>query len=162
MTVPRPAYGPRWLLLVSLALNVALLAGIAWEYFDHDGPRHPRGHALHMATMTHPMPNPMRLRGSLPEDRRGIVDAVLDEHRARIRDSVRGVFQARARVHALMAADTIDRPALDRAFAELRERDAEAARTVQAMLTELAIRLTPEERRALARSIQHGPRHPRH
>lgn len=155
MTTSRLGRGLRWLLAASLALNVALLAGITWEQFDRDGPRHGwPGHHLRGGMM----PSPMRLRHSLPEERRAVVDAVLHEHHARIRESVGDVFDARARVHALMAAETLDRAALDRAFADLRGRDAEAARAVQAMLTELATELTPEERRALAESVHRRPR----
>jgi len=155
MTMSHLGRGLRWLLAASLALNVALLAGIAWEQFDRDGPRGGGpGHHLRGGMM----PSPMRLRHSLPEERRAVVDAVLHEHHARIRESIRGVLDARASVHTLMAAETIDRAALDRAFADLRERDAEAARAVQAMLTELATELTPEERRDLAESMHRHPR----
>ena len=160
MSASRLGTGLRWLLVASLALNAALLAGIAWEHFDRDGPR--RGRFAHHASGTM-MPNPMMLRGALPEERRAVVDEVLERHRGRIRETVRDVFDARADAHALMIAETVDPQALDRAFANLRERDAEAAQAVQAMLADLVSRLTPEERRALGdamhRSHRGGPRH---
>jgi hypothetical protein len=40
----------------------------------------------------------------------------------------------------------------------LRERDAAAATAVQAMLTDLATELTPEERRAIADAMHRHPR----
>lgn len=146
----------RWLLVGSLALNVALLAGLGWE---HLGPRPHHGPPRHHLR-TAMLPSPHMLRGAVPESRRATVDQVLQRHRRPIRESVRDVFEARARVHALLTAERIDPAALDRAFTTLRERDARAAGEVQAMLTELVQRLTPEERRALAEAMQ--PRHRLH
>ena len=155
---PRFDTALRWLLVASLALNVGLLSGIAWEHFDHDRDHEPRRVHVRMPRGTM-MPSPHLLRGVLSEERRAVVDGVLAEHRQSIGTSVRQVFQARAEVHDLMTAETIDRAALDQAFADLRARDAEAATAVQAMLTELVSELTPEERRALAEAVHH--RHPR-
>lgn len=151
----RPAL--RWLLVGSLALNAALLAGIAWQHVDH-GPR--RMHRVHVRAGM--MPSPQMLRAAVPESRRAVVDQVLQRHHEPIRESVRGVFQARAAIHGLLTAERIDPAALDRAFATLRERDAQAARAVQVMLTDLVSQLTPQERRALAETVQrrHHGRHP--
>ena len=156
MTTPRSGTWLRALLVASLAMNIAVLAGFAWRHFDgHDG--RPGGHRTHVMRGTM-MPSPRVLRQVLPEERRVVVDALLEEHRQAIRGSVREVFAARAAVHALMTAETIDRPALERAFADLRARDVEAATAVQAMLTELAVELTPEERRAVTAAMHRGPR----
>ena len=161
MTTPAtPARFGTWLrvlLVVSLALNVAVAAGFAWHHFNgHEGRRD--GHRM-LVVRGAMMPNPRVLRAVLSEERQAVVDAVLAEHRLAIRSNVREVFQARTAVHDLMTADTIDRAALDRAFADLRARDAEAATAVQAMLTDLVTELTPEERRALAEAVHR--RHPR-
>ena len=156
MTTPRVGTWLRVLLVASLALNVAFAAGFAWRHFDgHDG--RAGGHRPHAMRGTM-MPSPRVLRQVLPEERRVVVDALLEEHRQAIRGSVGDVFEARRRVHALMTADTIDRAALEAAFADLRARDAEAATVVQAMLTELAVELTPEERRAVTEAVHRGPR----
>ena len=152
---PRFDTALRWLLVASLALNVGLLSGIAWEHFDRDDP--PRHVKLRVARGAM-MPGPHMLHRTLPPERRAVVDAVHAAHQDRIHATVREVFAARARVHALMTAETLDRPALDRAFAELRDRDAEAAAAVQAMLTELAAELTPEERRKLGEAVHRQPR----
>lgn len=145
----------RWLLVASLALNVGILAGLGWAHFSDDGP-HQRHMRMARGTM---MPSPRLLRGVLPAERRAVADAVMAAHRAPIQEAVGRVFEARARVHALVTAETLDRPALDRAFADLRARDAEAAIAVQAMLTELVSELTPEERRALGEAVhRHHPR----
>ena len=146
----------RWLLVASLALNVGLLSGIAWEHFDRDDP--PR-HVKMRVTRGGMMPGPHLLHRTLPPERRAVVDAVHEKHQPRIHATVRRVFEARARVHTLMTAETLDRPALDQAFADLRARDAEAATAVQAMLTELVTELTPEERRAVGEAVHR--RHPR-
>ena len=158
MTTPRLGTWLRVLLVASLALNVAVAAGFAWHHFDRGHDRGRDGHRPHVMRGTM-MPSPRVLRQVLPEERRVVVDALLHEHRKAIRGSVRDVFAARRAVHELMTADTIDRPALERAFADLRARDAEAATAVQAMLTELATELTPAERRALADAVhRRGPR----
>jgi uncharacterized membrane protein len=153
---PRFDTALRWLLVASLALNVGLLSGIAWKYLDRDDPPQRK---LVRVTRGAMMPSPHLLRRALPEERRAVVDAVLAEHHDRIHASVGAVFEARTRVHALVTAETLDRPALDQAFADLRARDAEAAIAVQAMLTELVTELTPEERRALGEAVhRHHPR----
>ena len=155
MTTPRVGTWLRVLLVASLALNVAFAAGFAWRHFDgHDG--RSGGHRPHAMRGTM-MPSPRVLRQVLPEERRAVVDAVLEEHRQPIRANVREVYQARTAVHELMTAETIDRAALDQAFADLRARDTEAATAVQAMLTELATELTPAERRALAEAVHRRP-----
>ena len=155
MTPPRTGTWLRALLVASLALNIAVLAGFAWRHFDHGRTDHRLPHAMR-GTM---MPSPRILRDVLSEERREVVDAVLAGHRAGIRASVREVFAARAEVHALMTAEAIDRPALEAAFADLRARDAEAATAVQAMLTELVTELTPKERKAVAEAVhRHHPR----
>jgi uncharacterized membrane protein len=142
-------------LVASLALNVALLAAFAWQQFGHDGPRRgPPGHHMRGGVM----PSPRVLRSALPAERQAVVDAILEEHRAKIRGSVRDVFEARREVHAQLSADTIDAEAIEAAFARLRERDAAAATAVQAMLTDLATELTPEERRAIADAMHRHPR----
>lgn len=154
---PRFDTALRWLLVASLALNIGVLSGIAWHHFG-DGDDSHRGHMRMMARGTM-MPSPRLLHRVLPEERRAVVDAVMARHREPIRATVGRVFEARARVHALVTAETLDRPALDRAFADLRARDAEAATAVQAMLTELVGELTPEERRALGEAVhRHHPR----
>jgi uncharacterized membrane protein len=158
MTGIRAGTWLRVLLVVSLGLNVAVLAGLGWRHFGHDG-GHRGGHGPHAAMRGSLMPNPRVLRQVLPEDRRAVVDGLIAKHRDEIRGTVREVFAARRKVHALMTADTVDRAALDRAFAELRARDADAATAVQAMLTELATDLTPAERRAMAEAVERrGPR----
>ena len=79
MTTPRVGTWLRVLLVASLALNVAFAAGFAWRHFDgHDGrPGMHRTHAMR-GTM---MPSPRVLRQVLPEERRVVVDALLEEHR---------------------------------------------------------------------------------
>lgn len=152
---PRFDTAMRWLLVASLALNVAVLGGVAWAHFSHDGP-HQRHVRMARGTI---MPNPMQLRRVLPPERRGVVDAALARHREHVRTSVADVFEARARVHALLTAETLDPAALESAFAELRASDAEAASAVQAMITEVAAELTPEERRKLGEAVhRHHPR----
>ena len=140
----------RWVLLASLALNVALATALVlpWlvpERFGHGGEhRHRPGHGPDH------LPNPRHLREVLDEARRTEVEAILQRHRPRVRATFRPLRDARERAHAAMHAEPFDAAALERAFAELRARDAESAMAVQAMLAEVAAALTPEERARMA------------
>src|SRR5690606_37322049 len=121
MTPTRPGTWLRVLLIASLALNIAVVAGFAWHHFDarHDGwsrasagdDRAPRAHGAQSMRGTM-MPNPRVLRQVLPEERRVVVDALRAEHREQIRGNVREVFQARNEVHELLTAETVDAEAL--------------------------------------------------
>ena len=148
----------RWLLLASLGLNIALLSGLAVHVFEHDRPTHHEGRgAMGRGGM---LPHPMLIRRVLSEKRQPVADAVMQTHRDGIRRALRARADARAEVHAALSAPTLDRPALDRAFATLRARDAEAATAVQTMLADLMGRLTPEEREAIVEGMRrrHPPR----
>ncbi|HET6602671.1 MAG TPA: periplasmic heavy metal sensor [Xanthomonadaceae bacterium] len=148
--------GVRWMLVGSLALNVALVAGMGWHYFELPK-RHAKAMYMHGDRF---MPSPRLLRQGLPEERHGVVDAVLDRHRPTIRGAVREVFQARGDVHDAMEAEPFDAAALERAFAALRERDVAAASAVQAMLGDLMGQLTPEERSSVT-ELMHRHHHGR-
>jgi len=142
----------RWLLLASLGLNIALLSGLAVHVFEHDRQSHREGRGtMGRGGM---LPHPMLIRRVMSDEGEPVADAVMQTHRDGIRRALRARADARAEVHAVLSATTLDRPALDRAFAALRARDAEAATAVQAMLTELMVQLTPEERRALVEGMR--------
>lgn len=140
----------RWVLLVSLGLNVALgtalvLPWLVPERFGYDeerrrGPGHGPDH----------LPSPRHLRQVLDQDRRAEVEAIMDRHRPGVRATFRPLREARERAHAALHAEPFDREALDRAFAELRARDAESAMAVQAMMADVAAALTPAERARMA------------
>jgi len=142
----------RWLLLLSLALNVALGAALVLPMVASE---HYRGHrsGSHSHGRDH-MPNPRHLRRLLGEERASLVDAEVDRHRERIRATFPPLHAARATVHAAMHAEPFDRAALDHAFAELRARDAATAEAVQAMLADVIAQLTPEERARIATSME--------
>jgi Spy/CpxP family protein refolding chaperone len=139
----------RWLLLASLALNVALGAALAlpWLASDHYKPTHSRMHGRDH------MPSPRHLRRVLGEDRSTVVEAVMQRHRPHIRATFPPLREARRATHAAMAADPFDAAALERAFAELRERDARSTTAIQAMLAELMTQLTPAERAKIVASM---------
>ena len=146
----------RWLLLASLGLNIALLSGLAVHAFEHGRPPHHEARtAMGRGEM---LPHPMLLRRVLSGEREAVADAVMRKHRDGIRRALRARADARAEVHAVLSATALDRPALDRAFAALRARDAEAATAVQAMLAELMGELTPAEREAVVEGMRR--RHP--
>ena len=139
----------RWVLLASLALNVVLGAALAlpWLASDHDRPRHARTHGRDH------MPSPRHVRRVLGEDRADVVEAVMKRHRPDIRATFPPLREARRAAHAAIAADPFDGAALERAFADLRARDADSKAAIQAMLVELMAQLTPAERRKVIDSM---------
>lgn len=139
----------RWVLLASLALNVALGAALAlpWLAPDHDRPRHARMHGRDH------MPSPRHVRRVLGEERADVVEAVMKRHRPDIRATFPPLREARRAAHAAIAADPFDAAALERAFAELRARDADSKTAIQAMLVELMAQLTPAERAKVVDSM---------
>ena len=122
----------RWVLLLSLALNVALGAALLLPLVAAD---HYRGQRSGHSHGGDHMPSPRQLRRLLGEEREAVVDAVFEKHRPALRETFRPLHAARGAVHAAMHAEPFDRAALDAAFAELRERDAATAAAVQAMLS---------------------------
>ena len=141
----------RWVLLLSLALNVALGAALLLPLVAAD---HYRGQRSGHSHGGDHMPSPRQLRRLLGEEREAVVDAVFEKHRPALRETFRPLHAARGAVHAAMHAEPFDRAALDAAFAELRERDAATAAAVQAMLAEVIAQLTPDERARIAASME--------
>ena len=146
----------RWLLLLSLALNVALVATLIIAAVERHRPDH-GGHGGRFS-----LPSPRMLLSALPEDRRALINELYAEHRQHVRTAMRERRQARREVRQLMLASEFDRERIDQAFAELRARDEKAAEAVQSMLIEVLSELTPEERVKVAELVpQRRHRHQR-
>ena len=141
----------RWVLLVSLGLNVALGTALllpwAMPAHFHHARHHAPGHGGDH------LPSPRHMRRVLGPQRAADVEAVMERHRPAIRATFGPLREARQHAHAVLQSDPFDPEALQQAFAELRARDAETAAAVQAMLAEVAATLSAEERRRLAKSF---------
>ncbi|MCX7562358.1 periplasmic heavy metal sensor [Xanthomonadaceae bacterium XH05] len=142
----------RYILLASLALNLALGVGLAWVVF-HSRPV--------PAEMRHREPRPMfhpgSLRHALSEERGELVDAVMAKHREAMHARIGHMAKARDAVREALQAEPFEPARLDDAFAQLRASESRTAEEAHALLADLASRATPEERQRLARLI--GPRH---
>lgn len=138
----------RYILLASLALNLALGVSLAWLAFK---PGHPPAEAR--SREPRPMFHPEALRRALPAERRELIDGVLASHREAMHARIGRMAQAREGVREAMRADPFERERLDAAFAKLREDESRTAQEAHALLADLAAKATPEERERLSSLI---------
>ena len=132
-------------LLLSLALNLALAAMVAW----HHGPWRGEGRGRHAPSLPH-LFDVRALRRVIPEERRHVLTPVFEKHRPEMRTRLHALFAARGDVRQAIAAEPFDPVALESAFARLREADRATAEQAQAMMAEVLAVATPEERRRMA------------
>lgn len=142
----------RYILLASLALNLALGVSLAWLAFK---PGHPPAEAR--AREPRPMFHPEALRRALPKERGELLDAVLASHRDAMHARIDRMAQAREGVREAMRAEPFERERLDAAFAQLRDTESRTAQEAHALLADLATQATPQERERLAGLL--GGRH---
>jgi uncharacterized membrane protein len=155
----------RWniALIVSLCLNF-LLAGViltaVLRFSMHRPeplPPPPMAAGLERGQM-HAMLSPRTLMRVAPEKRDAIF-AVIGKHHGRI-DALRaGSMAARQEVMRRFSQDKLDRPALDKALAQMQQADAALETEILSIVSETAIVLTPQERRAAAEAAKHGRGH---
>jgi uncharacterized membrane protein len=153
---------PGWLgfvLVASLALNLFLGGIVVGGWVAGGGPLPARWEPGAGGLRAFP-----RLVQALPPEQRAEAAAVLAEHRGEIRRRFIALHRARRDVFEAMTRETVDRAALEQAFAGLRERMTAAQAAVQEALIEVSISLPPEQRRALAEAARglpgmHRPRH---
>lgn len=123
-------------LLASLAVNVLLAGIVIGRWVDH-GPHYGSSRFDREAA-----------REALSPEARAVVDEIWERHHAAVRDKFKAAKQARRDFEALLQADEVDRAALDRAQAEMSARWAEARAEMVRSMTELALALSPEDRKA--------------
>jgi uncharacterized membrane protein len=100
-------------------------------------------------------------RRSLEGDSRKRVDAIWREARPDLRMRLRDVRRARREIRRQLRADTLDRSALDRAFAAFRTSTNAAHNAMHALIGKIAETLNAEERRSYFRR-RHWRRHKRY
>lgn len=152
---------PRFILIVSLSLNLALGAGLGWLIW-HSGPTASDPQTRGPRALFHSD----ALRRALPPERAAFVDRILAHHRDTMRAHVEELTQARVGVRAAILAEPFTRQQLDDAFARLREAEGGTAQEAHALLADLVEQAEPQEREHLARLIperrQRRQRHERH
>lgn len=132
-------------LIASVCLNLALagvMIGDRWH--GSDRPRGPAGWLM---------------RG-MPEEARPVVQGIIDANEAEFEAKRAVVTEARQRVAALLQADTVDRAQLEAALAEMQSQFGEMFRLGQKMMVEVALQLTPEQRKEWAKKWAEERRRP--
>jgi len=143
---------PRWMwiaLISSLAINllvVGIVGGAAWKW-RHGG--HWGGHGF-----GGPMAKYIR---TLPDERRTEFRKVIREHFKKMRPQWRTVHEARNKVSESLKADPFDQATFEASMDALRSAEFSARKTMTPVLSDLASRLTPEERATFLK--HHSRRH---
>lgn len=138
-------------LLLSLALNLALLVFVGW----HHGPWRDDGRGRHAPPLPH-LFDVRALRRVIPPERADVLKPIFEAHRPEMRSRLHELFAARGDVRRAIAAEPFERAQLESAFARLREADRATAEEAQAMLAELLAVATPDERRKMSELMARG------
>ncbi len=91
-----------------------------------------------------------RMAGALDTADRATFERVIDRHRQRLSATGTEFREARHRTVELMSAEPLDRPKLEKAMADLRERNQEFQSTMHAALIDVAAALPAEARHKIA------------
>lgn len=91
-----------------------------------------------------------RMSGALDVGDRATFETVMDKHRQRLTAAGVEFREARRRTVELMSAEPFDRPKIEKAMADLRERNQEFQRTLHTALIDAAAALPPEARQKIA------------
>jgi uncharacterized membrane protein len=141
-------------LIVSLGINLFLAGMIVTSAIYHKGGR--GGWAGPGRAYPH-----WTARRALEGQSREKVDAIWKEARPDLRMRLREVRRARREIRRQLRADTLDRPALDRAFEALRNSSNAAHNAMHVLIGRIAETLSAEERRSYFKR-RHWRRHRRY
>jgi len=122
-------------LIASVCLNLALagmMAGHRWHGWD--GQRGPSGWLM---------------RG-VPDEARPVVEEIINANQAEFEAKRAVVAETRKRIAALLQADTVDQAQLEAALAEMQSRMGEMFQLGQKVMVDVALKLTPEQRKEWA------------
>jgi len=133
-------------LLMSLVVNVLLAAVIAAGAWRQSARGDGAGGPMRM-------PGPAQIARALPDADRPVLREVLDAHRGEMRPRVADARRARRAVRDALLAEPFDAKAFDAALAEMRVRDGEVIAFAQGLLAEVAGKVSPEGRQAMAKAI---------
>lgn len=145
--LPRPI---RYLLLLSLALNLALGAALVAMHWQH---RHP-GHAEAGERRWARVPTPRHLLRVLEEPDRTILREVFQRHRENLRSHYHPLGVARRELAEALRAEPFDPAAMQRAFDRMRGAEGGTANAMHAFMLELATRISADGRQRIARQLE--------
>lgn len=138
--------GMRWLLALSLALNLAVAGFMIGHALDRDGPGGPRGMARDLAF------GPFTEALS-PQDRRALFKSMLSKAPA-MRDARKATEADMALILSSLSAEPFDPAALDGALAAFNTRSSANLSIAQTTLRDFLVDMTPEDRLAFAMRLQ--------
>jgi uncharacterized membrane protein len=140
----------RWILLVSLALNLALLIALL---LPRVGLGLAAGEPATRRGGGGAGPVPWVIRSVFEGDRREQVTAIMQDHREPIRAVLREVRRARRDVGAALHADPFEPASLEQALEHLRRAEAAASIAMHHMLADVVEDLDGSERAAVAERL---------
>lgn len=155
----------RWLLFLSLALNLFLLGVVVTGTLINWQNR-----ALGIGGGGHPF-SPRAIAEAVPEAERDKAREIADSRRGEQREALREVRRARMAVYRLLD-EPFDRATMEAALVRMREADARLAMSGQETVLDMLEALSPEARAAVGAHIRdkgrerfrdrrgHGPRGP--
>lgn len=149
----------RYLLLLSLALNLGLGAAFVAMHWHH-----PSGPSSSMERRWARIPNPRMLAGALDEADRKILLEVVETHRGKLGEQFRPLGGARRELAEALRAEPFDPAAMQRAFDQMRDSESGTAQAMHAFMLDLATRVSPAGRQRIADQLErgrHGHRHER-
>lgn len=150
----------RWLLLLSLALNLGLGAALGAMHWQHQHGSHSSADERRWARI----PNPRMLARSLDEADRRILLEVVETHRDQLGARFRPLGAARRELAAALRAEPFEPAAMQAAFARMRDSESGTTEAMHAFMLELATRVSADGRKRIADQLErgrHGHRHER-
>jgi uncharacterized membrane protein len=140
-------------LTLSLALNLFLLgavtAGVVTRYTWPPPPSPAHGGPF--------LPSPRELRAVLSPGDREVLDDVFKAHRGEFRPMIDTLMESRRQAAAALQAEPFDPQALSAAFDAVDMRDQTVTKQAQAVMVELAGKLGPDGRKAIAGLLHTRP-----
>lgn len=134
----------RWLLLLSLALNLGLGAALMahhWHLSQHQGSGERRWARL---------PDARQLTRALDEPDRAVLRKVMESHREALGSQFQPMGDARREVAEALRAEPFDPDALTRAFARIRDSEGNMANAMHAFMLDLATQVSAQGRQRIA------------
>lgn len=139
----------RYLLLLSLALNLGLGASLVASHWHHR-PDEPSASERRWARI----PDPRMFARSLDEADRKVLSAVLEAHRPALGAHFRPLGVARRQLAEALRAEPFDPAAMQQAFEGMRGAEAGTAQAMHAFMLELATKVSPAGRQRIADHLE--------
>jgi len=145
------APGYRWLLLLSLALNIGLGAALTATYWQHS-----HGQTSAENRRWGRIPDPRFFARALEATDRKVLLDVLEKHRGQLGEHYRPLGHARRQLVEALRAEPFDPAALQQAFAQMRGSEAGTSNAMHSFMLDLATQLSSDGRKRIADKMQRG------